>query len=65
MTEDELTAFIRQTVREVLGDELRKALDEEVRLQRVRAGLAPAYYPPRMETKELPAWARQEGGTAH
>ena len=61
MTDDELRTFVRKIVRE----EVRKALDEELRMLRIQAGITPRYLPPRMETKELPAWARQEGGTAH
>lgn len=60
---EELRAFVRAEVRKVLNEELQHVLRQQAR----------AYMPPRLETKvmapsrheELPAWARQEGGTAH
>ena len=54
---EEAKAFIRDLVRE----EVRKALQE----QGWRSNAPRAYYPPRLETKELPAWARFEEGALH
>ena len=56
-TIEELRAFVRA--------EVRKALEDITRDIRIQSGPR-AYAPPRMETKDLPAWARnEETGGAH